>query len=268
VRNRAPRSSIPDAAAGELSLLAPRRFAIAGTVLRACVRRPLDSIGVIAIAAAAGTIVVNALYLQQGSHPAPIRPATARIGAPVETTGSLVVMPRPRPVESGPAKDAPAAQRSRAQIVNDVQRELARRGFYDGPVDGIHGPKMDAAIREFEQAAGMRPSGDPTDALLSAIVRTPIKPGPERAKPSPPAAVALRRAEPPAESPAPSTRVAAVQRALADFGYGQIKPSGLFDGGTQAAIEKFERERKLPVTGQISERLTRELSAVTGRPLE
>jgi peptidoglycan hydrolase-like protein with peptidoglycan-binding domain len=241
---------------------------MAGTVLRACMRRPLDSIGLVAIAAAAGTIVVNALYLQQGSHPAPIRSANVRISAPAETTGSLVMMPRPRPAEPGAAKDAPAPQRSRAQIVNDVQRELVRRGFYDGPVDGIYGPKMDAAIREFEQAAGMRSTGDPTEALLGAIVRTPIKSGPERTKSSPPASAGSRRAEPPAESPAPSTRVAAIQRALADFGYGQIKPSGLFDGGTQAAIEKFERERKLPITGQISERLTRELSAVTGRPLE
>src|SRR5262249_55952847 len=37
---------------------------------------------------------------------------------------------------------------------------------------------------------------------------------------------------------------------------------------TTTAIERFERERKLPVTGQISDRLLRELAAVTGRPLE
>jgi hypothetical protein len=34
------------------------------------------------------------------------------------------------------------------------------------------------------------------------------------------------------------------------------------------AIEKFERDRKLPVTGQISDRFVRELSSMTGRPLE
>ena len=37
---------------------------------------------------------------------------------------------------------------------------------------------------------------------------------------------------------------------------------------TQAAIQKFERDRKMPVTGQISPRLMRELAALTGRPLE
>ncbi len=66
----------------------------------------------------------------------------------------------------------------------------------------------------------------------------------------------------------PSKRVLAVQRALADFGYGQIKPTGVLNPETQAAIEKFERDRKLPITGQMSERLARELSAMTGRPLE
>ena len=60
----------------------------------------------------------------------------------------------------------------------------------------------------------------------------------------------------------------ALQRALSDFGYGQIKPSGTVDAETSAAIEKFERERKLPITGQVSDRVVRELAAMTGRPLE
>jgi peptidoglycan hydrolase-like protein with peptidoglycan-binding domain len=74
--------------------------------------------------------------------------------------------------------------------------------------------------------------------------------------------------EKPVERPAPSKRVIALQRALADFGYGQIKPSGLVDADTRAAIEKFERERKLPITGQVSDRVMREMTAMTGRPLE
>jgi peptidoglycan hydrolase-like protein with peptidoglycan-binding domain len=265
VRNRTSRPWTSDDAAHELQRIETRRLPILGTVLRACARRPMDSIGLIAIAAAASAILSNALYLQRGVHPAPILSAGARPSPPSETTGSLVVMPRPRPTESGTGKEI-AAQRSRAQIVGDIQRELARRGFYDGAVDGIHGPKIDAAIREFEQSAGLKPIGEPTEALLSAITRSPVKSA-ERARPAP-AAATSRRTEPAPQTPAPSARVAAIQRALADFGYGQIKSNGLFDAGTQAAIEKFERERKLPVSGQISDRLTRELAVVTGRPLD
>jgi peptidoglycan hydrolase-like protein with peptidoglycan-binding domain len=65
-----------------------------------------------------------------------------------------------------------------------------------------------------------------------------------------------------------SRRVAAVQRALTEYGYGQLKPTGTVGSDTQAAIQKFERERKIPVTGQVSDRLVRELAAVTGRPVE
>ena len=76
------------------------------------------------------------------------------------------------------------------------------------------------------------------------------------------------RNDPIAELIVPSKRVLAIQRALADFGYGQFKPSGNYDPETRAAIEKFERDRRLPVTGGISDRFVRELAAMTGRPLE
>ncbi len=67
--------------------------------------------------------------------------------------------------------------------------------------------------------------------------------------------------------PAPS-RVIAVQRVLSEFGYGQIRPSGIVDEQTSAAIEKFESDHKLPVTGRLSVRLLSELGAMTGRPIE
>ena len=60
----------------------------------------------------------------------------------------------------------------------------------------------------------------------------------------------------------------AVQRALNDYGYGPVKATGVYGAETVAAIQKFERDRKLPVTGQISTRLLRELATATGRPLE
>jgi hypothetical protein len=63
-------------------------------------------------------------------------------------------------------------------------------------------------------------------------------------------------------------RTANVQRALTRYGYGQLKPTGNVGPDTQAAIQKFERERKLPVTGKISERLMHELSMVTGQAID
>jgi hypothetical protein len=71
-----------------------------------------------------------------------------------------------------------------------------------------------------------------------------------------------------AELIAPTPRVTAVQRALNDYGYGPLKVTGTFGAETVSAIQKFERDRKLPVTGQISPKLLRELAVVTGKPVE
>jgi peptidoglycan hydrolase-like protein with peptidoglycan-binding domain len=62
--------------------------------------------------------------------------------------------------------------------------------------------------------------------------------------------------------------LAAIQRALIDAGYGPLEPNGILGPDTRSVIERFERDRKMPVTGQVSERLVRELAAPTGRPLQ
>ena len=231
-----------------------------------------------AVAFAAGTcatvaILINVLFMQSGSHPAPMFKGAPVPVKPAVTESIPAVTPRPRPVEAtsapAPAKSAaPSAPRAPGEIITDIQRELARRGYYDGTVDGLYGPRTDGAIRDFEQAAGLKPSTEPSEALLQAMVRAPVKlaKGATGVTPAPRPPLSVRNDV--ADRPAPSKRVIALQRALADFGYGQIKPSGIIDAETQAAIEKFERERKLPVTGQPSERVMREMTAMTGRPLE
>jgi hypothetical protein len=87
-----------------------------------------------------------------------------------------------------------------------------------------------------------------------------------------PPATASNVPRPPAPIPAGPTvgsrRVAAVQRALTEYGYGQLKPTGTIGSDTQAAIQKFERERKIPVTGQMSDRLVHELAAMIGHPID
>jgi hypothetical protein len=86
-------------------------------------------------------------------------------------------------------------------------------------------------------------------------------------------AVSARRNDPIADligTPAgpPSARVMAVQRVLSAFGYGQMKSSGIVDEPTRSAIEKFESEHKMPVTGRVSNRLLTELAAMVGHSVE
>jgi hypothetical protein len=106
------------------------------------------------------------------------------------------------------------------------------------------------------------------------IAKSEVKP--EVAAPAPVAATPLPRsrpdpiadmiAKPPTSNPA--SRIAVVQKALSDFGYGPVRATGVHGNDTTAAISKFERERRMPVTGQISPRLLKELSALTGKVIE
>jgi peptidoglycan hydrolase-like protein with peptidoglycan-binding domain len=240
-----------------------------------------DAVGFLAGGLATVAILINVLFLQTGVHPAPMfkaaftppaKPVVTSAVKPVVAATEIptATVPRPRPADLTPAKAAPPpGPRAPGEIITDIQRELVRRGFYDGAVDGLYGPKTDGAIRDFEQAAGLKPSTEPSEALLQAMLRAPAKLAKAvttGATPAPRPPLPVRNDA--ADRPAPSKRVIALQRALADFGYGQIKPSGIVDAETQVAIEKFERERKLPVTGQPSDRVMREMTAMTGRPLE
>lgn len=64
----------------------------------------------------------------------------------------------------------------------------------------------------------------------------------------------------------PLPAVMRAQRALSKLGYGPLKPDGVMGAGTRAAIERFERDRKLPVKGEAAGRTLRELAARAGLP--
>jgi len=120
-------------------------------VLRGLDWRTRDAAGVVLGALLTMTVLINVLFMQSGSHPAPMFKSASAQMKPAMATDSTSV-PRPRPIEpAGPAAltKSPSAARPPGEIINDIQRELARRGYYDGVVDGLYGPKTDAAIRDF-----------------------------------------------------------------------------------------------------------------------
>src|SRR5690349_11991949 len=99
--------------------------------------------------AAAIAIVTNAAFLQAGPHPAPmfadqrVKPGLVASPPPVpkavRVIGQEMTGPAPLPVAAPTTRAAePAsppvepAARPRTEIIADIQRELSRRGFYDG----------------------------------------------------------------------------------------------------------------------------------------
>jgi hypothetical protein len=107
----------------------------------------------------------------------------------------------------------------------------------------------------------------PADLAPAHTAAIPLHSQPAAAMP---ATVPLppRRNDPIADLIGPSQRIQAVQRVLSEYGYGQLKPSGAIDGPTAQAIERFEREHKLPVTGRVSDKLVSALGVMAGHRIE
>ena len=139
------------------------------------------------------------------------------------------------------------------------------------PIQRSRPVAAEAKPSESKQVEHKQPEPRANDPMGQLVAKT-VSPGtaPVGAAPRPPAPIPVssRTNDPVAALIASQRRIAAVQRTLTEFGYAQLKPTGVAGSETQAAIAKFEKERKLPVTGQVSDRMVRELAAVTGRPIE
>jgi hypothetical protein len=186
-------------------------------------------------------------------------------------------------------------RRAAAAVAVEPERGLILRVLLHSPKDTLAGAAAFAAvIAIITNAMFLQAGRHPAPmfgvvALPAAAVSAPLprvrpaeaEPRPAEVKPPEPVpasaksasaqrptAVAASRSDPVGDLINVTRRIAAVQRALTEFGYGQLKPTGVIGADTQAAIQKFERDRKLPVTGQLSDRLIRDLTVLTGRPID
>ena len=206
--------------------------------MRILLHSPKDTVAGAVAFTAVIAIVANAIFMQAGRHPSPMfgGGVTVSIAAP-----PIPLLPRPRPIE---AEAKPAEARlpdAKPPEIKSIEiRPVEAKPVETKPVEPAHLAKTSSA----------------PPVVSTGVIRPPA--------PIPP----VSRSDPAGDLITPAHRVAWVQRALTEYGYGQLKPTGSVGSDTQAAIQKFERDRKLPVTGQISERLVHELTAMTGRPID
>src|SRR5262245_13833367 len=201
--------------------------------MRIFLHSPKDMIAGLLAAAAICAIVANALFLQAGRHPSPMFGSVVTLPAP--QAPAVSPLPRPRPVEL-----------TTRSIDNDPPeiRPVEVRG-----ADPKHADPKHTESKNVDPMSNLVKSATPPTAAPSNVARPPA-PVPANAQ------------------SAGARRVAAVQRALTQYGYGQLKPTGAVGSDTQTAIAKFERDRKLPVTGQMSDRLVKELTAMIGHTID
>ena len=143
--------------------------------------------------------------------------------------------------------------------------------LFGGPRAAASAPKAVAAVAP--PMPSPRPVSLPAPAPVAAAPASAAPPvaqlaapraaesAPTQAKKDPIAA--LLNGEAPMEAAVPPARVAAVQKALIKSGF-VLRADGVMGATTRQALERFERDRKLPVTGDLSPRTLRELAQESG----
>jgi peptidoglycan hydrolase-like protein with peptidoglycan-binding domain len=173
-------------------------------------RHPKPLVGGVGFVVLFSFVAANALWYQPGGHPAPFlatrdpndpnriagyrprsrtpsdgvttfrierapdqpaSPASAPSVAPVAApfpaqNGSPLAQPLPQ------AMPQPQTEPARP-LVADVQRELSRRGLYDGAEDGVMGSRTQAAILFYQESAGLAQTGEPSAELLASLKAEP-----------------------------------------------------------------------------------------------
>jgi hypothetical protein len=216
---------------------------------RALLRRPRDTLAGIVAAGAAIAIVVNGVYMQHGPHPAPIFAIKPLPVAPSRESVGSVQRPRAVTQDAAPREAAPA---------HSTVVELPRPRPATAPA-ARKDPIAELLAGHIVQSSP-QPRAQPVhQATLPAHQAAPAAPS----APTPPAPIPA-----PSRSLAqPSRQVLAVQRALSEFGYGQIKPTGVMDDETRTALKQFQGSHNLQATGELNDQVRRELASMVGHEL-
>jgi peptidoglycan hydrolase-like protein with peptidoglycan-binding domain len=144
---------------------------------------------------------------------------------------------------------------SRGPQVTELQAALKLLGFYNGEVDGIFSAATEAAVSEFQQAAGTRADGivgEDTwnrlfpEAATSAIATAPVPADNSQVNPPAPQTnlTVLRRGM-------RGDAVRDLQEKLRAKGFLQSRADGVFGRQTQVAVKALQRQYQLPADGIV-----------------
>ena len=131
--------------------------------------------------------------------------------------------------------------------VEAVQRELAASGLYTGPIDGVSGRRTQIAILAYQRMNRLDETGAASADLIDHIQLT-------------------RQFAEAADTTASLTpgvsgdSVRSVQLRLEELGYDPGAIDGELGGQTQIAIRRFQADRRMTISGAVSEELIIELN--------
>lgn len=203
-------------------------------------RRPVRTVAGAIVSALLTGIVVNALVLQKEKHPAPLF-------VPAETKSA------PAPAHSRSASALPVHATAESTQLEARQKDaiaaLLRPEASEKPAAEVV-PSNSAAPKPRDPIAALL-KGNATDkSRAEAVPKDAIG--------------ALIKSKAASEAPAlRGEKVAAAQQALVRLGF-VLRADGVLGAATRQAIELFERDRGMPVDGDLSPRVTKRLSQLSG----
>ncbi len=132
------------------------------------------------------------------------------------------------------------------QAQREVQRHLKDLGVYSGAVDGIWGRDSQEALERFQQTRGLQVTSNLNQATLATMG---IKPADLLSLSDQPATMAGRDVQGRALN---GEAVRTIQGRLKQLGLYSGEADGIWGDSTQAALERFQHDRGLQVSGQLN----------------
>jgi peptidoglycan hydrolase-like protein with peptidoglycan-binding domain len=132
------------------------------------------------------------------------------------------------------------------QAQKEVQRHLKELGVYSGAVDGIWGRDSQEALERFQQTRGLQVTSNLNQATLATMG---IKPADLLSLGDQPGAMAGRDVSGRALN---AEAVRTIQGRLRQLGLYSGDADGIWGDSTQAALERFQRDRGLQVSGSLN----------------
>jgi peptidoglycan hydrolase-like protein with peptidoglycan-binding domain len=156
---------------------------------------------------------------------------------------------------------------SRAQTM-EMQRALTARNLYQGPIDGVWGPKTESALRNFQTQSGLEATGELNDTTARALgmhtadmtARQTVS-GTDRTESPAPAGTVTPHSQAQLEDGASNVHLHSLnqeqaremQQRLQLLGYYRGPIDGKVGEGTRAALTRFfQRQAELARQGVVS----------------
>jgi hypothetical protein len=215
-------------------LLSVRRRGLGRTARRG--RRYLNAVAAGFFGVMVAIILLNALAWQRTRHPAPLFGRAAPAATAKEPRiAEMIAVPAPRP-------------QTAVTPVQAHDKLMEKPPAQKSPVEKL---PLETPAGEHTRQTHVNASPIKPQDKISQLLKAP--PPAPHTQPATAAAVPVK----------PSKSVLAVQRALVKLGF-VLNPNGVAGETTRRAIESYERDHGLPVRGEITPALLRQLRTETG----